>query len=288
MSSSPVVVITGGTGFLGRALVGRLSQDPAFTLRVVARRECELLKLQRDFPGLEVVAGNVADAHTWYTACRGGQVVAIYHLAAFKHVRLAEAQPLACLESNVVGTLNLVRLAPQLCPRLRSVLGVSTDKAVQVRGQYGASKLALEGLFLEAERLHPRIQWRVVRYGNVMYSTGSVLCIWRERLKKRLPVWIAQGDSTRFYWTVEEAVNLILQCLEDAPDARPWVPELRGCSLRRLLQAMVRKYAPDPDQVRLEERDLETSDNMHEKLTVEGPNSAQVRQLTDEELDGMV
>ena len=104
----------------------------------------------------------------------------VFHLAASKHVGLAETYSRECTKTNVIGSLNI--LEESLDSKLDFVIGISTDKAAQVSGVYGASKLLMERLFLQFERVNPGTNYRIVRYGNVLYSTGSVLCKWKDLL----------------------------------------------------------------------------------------------------------
>ena len=175
-----LALVTGGTGFLGERLIGKLIKKN-YNIRVVARNEGKLILLKNRYPDIEIIPGDICNKLTAYQSCK--DVNAIYHLAAFKHVRLAEKYALECINTNVVGTINILNETLNN-PNLEYIMAISTDKVAKVTGTYGASKYLMESLFYQYERLNSKVKYRLVRYGNVLYSTGSVLCIWKENLSK--------------------------------------------------------------------------------------------------------
>ena len=171
-------LITGGSGFLGEELIKRILSEGG-KVTIVARSEVGLIKTKQTFPNIEYYTGDIADK---FTLKRFTDIQGIFHLAAFKHVGLAETQARECTLSNVLGSINVLEHAVDI--GVEFVLGISTDKAAQVKGVYGASKLIMERLFFQFEKDYPKIKFRTVRYGNVLYSTGSVLCKWRDHNSK--------------------------------------------------------------------------------------------------------
>ena len=197
------ILITGGTGFLGQRLIERLYFDN--DLRVVARNEGKLMDLKQKFSEIEIIPGDIADDHIARKACNG--IEAIYHLSAFKHVTWAENDVYETVQTNVVGTRNIIEYGKSA----HYVITTSTDKAAQVSGIYGATKLITEGLFREYDKLYD-CNFRVVRYGNVLDSTGSVSNIWRDLIRAGKSVKISNPDATRFFWTRDDAIDLIFEC----------------------------------------------------------------------------
>ena len=120
---------------------------------------------------------------------------------------MAEKHVVECTNSNVVGTLNL--LNESLITKPDFFISISTDKAAKVSGVYGATKLLMERIQLQYEKMNSDTKYRIVRYGNVLYSTGSVLCKWRDLLSNGEEVIVTDPAATRFFWTVEEAIELI-------------------------------------------------------------------------------
>lgn len=269
-------LVTGGSGFLGRALITRLAGD-GHQVVAVARNEGKLIELQQAFGGVEIITGDIADPCIARRAVR--DVEGVYHLAGFKHVGQAEKQPRQCIQSNVAGSLALLEAMDRR--PYEFVIGISTDKAAQVAGVYGASKLLMERLFRQFAEYNPRIRYRIVRYGNVLYSTGSVLCKWREILKAGGgTIVLSDPGATRFFWTVEQAVDHIFECLNHAQDANPYIPQMKAMSMGRLLEAMQMKYGR-PHKVIV--TGLQPGENMHE--TMDGVTySNQVEQYSVDEI----
>ena len=163
------------------------------------------------------------------------------------------------------------------------VLGISTDKAAQVKGVYGASKMLMERLFAQYEAMNPDTKYRLVRYGNVLYSTGSVLCKWKDLLEQGKQVTVTDLDATRFFWTRSEAVDLIFECMDKAKDSQPYCPEMKSMKIDDLFHAMAGKYAGiafrKPNII-----GLQPGENKHERLLEDGPFSNEVEQYTMDEI----
>lgn len=249
------ILITGGSGFLGEALIKRLYPNK---IRIVGRNEGLLGKMKDKFPDIEVVTGDISDECVARKSMDG--VKEVYHLAAYKHVGMAEENPMQCVKSNIIGSMNILKISYEIKPNF--VVGISTDKAAQVSGVYGATKMLMESLFKEAERTNKDTNYRIVRYGNVLYSTGSVLCKWKERMMRGEDVIITDPNATRFFWTVDEAVDLIFNCLNSQTDATPMMSKMKSMSMGDLLEAMMQKYG----RVGVKTIGLQAGENLHETI----------------------
>lgn len=249
-------LITGGSGFLGQELIKRLVAQ-GHEVVVVARNEGNLIALTEEYP-VEIIPGDISDRFVLDVAMKG--VDGVFHLAAFKHVGLAETNSRECIKSNVEGSLAILEASMEYKPEF--VVGVSTDKAAKVNGVYGATKLLMEALFKEYEKANPFTKYRVVRYGNVLYSTGSVLCKWKERLQKGQEIIITDPEATRFYWTVDQAVDLIFDTLENATDSKPRSFPMKAMRMQDLLDTMMLKYGTAP----VKQIGLQPGENLHETI----------------------
>ncbi len=283
LKSSGLVLVTGGTGFLGEKLV-EILVNQGNKVRIISRNEGKLIMLKEKLPSIEIFTGDIANEFDAHQACKG--VTAVYHLAAYKHVGMAEKHSLECTRSNVIGTINI--LNESLRNKFEFVIGISTDKAAQVAGTYGATKLLMERLFVQYETLNPDTRYRIVRYGNVLYSTGSVLCKWKEKIIRGEEIVVTDPNATRFFWTREQAIDLIFQCLGEAASSSPWVPEMKAMSVGDLLTAMIQKYADSPDKIKVREIGLQKGENMHEKILESGPFSNEVERFTIEEIKELI
>jgi len=274
-----LVLVTGGSGFLGVPLVGRLLSQGAL-VRVIARDEGKLIELKQKYPEIEILNGDISD---WFEAKQAmNGVKGVFHLAASKHVGLAEITVRETIKANTLGSLNI--LEHSLNEDLEFVIGISTDKAAQLSGVYGASKLLMERLFTQFERLNPSCDYRIVRYGNVLYSTGSVLCKWKDLIERDEELIVTEPKATRFFWTVEQALDLIYDCLENAKDSKPYVPSMKAMSIENLLDAMYEKYLPEGGEKKIKVIGLQPGENLHEKILEDGEDSSQADQYTVEEI----
>ncbi len=268
-------LITGGSGFLGLALIQRLTVLGYKNLVSVSRNEGRSVALKERFPHVEIILGDISDPYICQKSCNG--VHGIYHTAAFKHVGLAERENVReCVRGNVLGTMNLLEETRKQKPEF--IIGISSDKAANVKGVYGATKLIMERLFYEYETTSPNTKFRTVQYGNVIYSTGSVLCKWKERMIAGKEVVVTDREATRFFLPVNQAVDLIFSCLNNAENSLPYTTSMKSIKVGDLLDAMMDKYGIVP----VKTIGLQIGENMHESII--GNNSFNAERYTKEEI----
>lgn len=202
------VLVTGGSGSLGNAILRRATAekwDASFV--VYSRDEVKQATMRERYPDVRYLLGDVRDAESLESAMRGVDVV--IHAAAYKRVPEAERETMACVQANVVGSMTVVREAVRAgIPR---VIGISTDKASAPINAYGQSKALMERLFQSGGR--PGVALTLVRYGNVIASTGSVVPALRAQVAKGLPLTLTDPAMTRFWLTLDDAVDLIIDGL---------------------------------------------------------------------------
>ena len=213
--SGRVVMVTGAGGSIGAELARQIAALAPSRLLLVERAEFVLFEIDREIraanPQLPVEA-LVADAgdeprmrgifETWHPAV-------VVHAAAHKHVPLMELNPCEAIKNNVVATRTTGRLAGEF--GADAFVLISTDKAVRPTSVMGASKRIAELVVQDLFRAHPATRFVVVRFGNVMGSTGSVIPIFREQIRKGGPVTVTDPEMVRFFMTIPEAVGLVLQ-----------------------------------------------------------------------------
>ena len=254
-------LVTGASGFLGRELISRLDGD----IVAVSRNEGALVKLKTTFPQVEIIPGDISSPIICSRLV--GHFDAIFHLAAFKHVTLAEKNVYQCVQSNVIGTLNVLAVPSEY------FVFISTDKAAQVNGVYGATKFLGEKLVME----YSKSNYRIIRYGNVFGSTGSFIHIWRDRIDKGLDVIITDPEATRFFFPVAKAVDLILSSL--SKDSQTLIiPKIKSVSMGTALSACKKLWG----ECKVKMIGLQQGENKHE--TMDGITfSNQVEQYTEDE-----
>jgi UDP-N-acetylglucosamine 4,6-dehydratase len=275
-------LVTGGGGFLGKPLVNTILNQGG-CVRVIGRDEGTLISLKEKHPTIEIYTGDISDKFEVKQAMKG--VSGVFHLAASKHVGLAEKFVRENIKSNTIGSLNIYEQS--LEQDLEFILSISTDKAAQVSGVYGATKLLMERLSLQFEKLNPNCKYRLVRYGNVLYSTGSVLCKWKNLIESGEEVTVTEPKATRFFWNVEQAIQLILDCMTYSSNSTPYCPEMKSMSIENLLEAMIQKYS-NGKNIKVKIIGLQPGENLHEKVMEEGPYSNEVEQFTINEIKELI
>ncbi len=225
----PRVLITGGTGFLGK----RLALAMADTHQVIlSGRNNKQNLVAAKFTGCEVLPLDVARMESVRDAFIEAKPDIVIHAAATKFVDMAERQPLECTDVNVLGSQNVARMA--LERGVKTVIGISTDKASPpVRNTYGLTKALMERVFCSLDG-KTDTRFVCVRYGNVAWSTGSVLPIWKKMHEETGVIGTTGPEMRRFFFTVDEAVKLVLTAIEHAD-------ELRGKVLSRRMKAALIK-----------------------------------------------
>lgn len=256
-SIAGTILITGGSGSLGRALVGRATSEKwDAQLVVYSRDEVKQAQMREQFPHVRYLLGDVRDAETLRRTLRGVDIV--IHAAAYKRVPEAERETLACVEANVIGSMNIVRetwLAGT--PR---VIGISTDKASAPINAYGQSKALMERLFQSMER---GPAYTLVRYGNVIASTGSVIPALRAQVASGKPLTLTDPSMTRFWLTLDDAVDLILDGLT-LPSGSILIPKSKASTMAVLAEAIAPGYPTVETGFRAGEKRHEQLLNQHE------------------------
>lgn len=274
-----IYLVTGASGFLGVPLCKKILSLGG-KVKAISRDEGKLIELKQEMPEVEILTGDINDAFEVHQSIKG--VHGIFHLAAFKHVGMAENQVRECTKTNVIGSLNILEEGAN--NNVEFILGISTDKAAQVAGVYGASKLLMEKLFKQFQKNYPSIDFRIVRYGNVLYSTGSVLCKWKKLLQEGKEVIVTAPEATRYYWSVNQAIDLIFDCMENATTPDPYVPDMKSMKVIDLLYAMASKYLKEGADLKIKEIGLQPGENMHEKVLETGKSSNEVQHFTVKEI----
>lgn len=202
-------------------------------------------------------------------------------------MRLAETFSEECINTNVLGTINLLKQTLNN-PSLEFIIGISTDKVAKISGTYGATKYLMESLFKQYEQLNTSVKYRLVRYGNVLYSSGSVLPIWKDKILNNSEIVITDRRITRFYWTIDEAIKLIFNCLKHSNTCEPYLPKMKSMILGDLLDAMIKKYSNCEFKQTIKEIGIQPGENFHEQLTSDGESSNDACKYTINEIYEMI
>jgi len=230
------ILITGGTGSLGSALVRKiLDRMPKVKgIRVYSRDEAKQSEMRKGYQGRPVawIIGDVRDRRRLLRALRGCDVV--LHTAALKHVPVAEENPLEYIRTNVDGTLNVIECC--LDTGVERAMFISTDKAVYPINLYGATKMCAERAWIRANLYaggRPPL-FSTCRYGNVWASRGSVIGLWTEQLRHGGPLTVTDPGMTRFWFTIDQASSFVLKSLTEMAGGEIFVPKMPSMNIREL------------------------------------------------------
>lgn len=233
------LLVTGGTGFFGTAFVKSALARGAERVCVYSRGEYRQAQMRDELNDerLRWFIGDVRDRQRLRRAMEGVDLVV--HAAALKRVEVGEYNPSEMVMTNVMGAMNVIEAAQDA--GVEKVVGLSTDKAFAPVNAYGTSKLMAEKLFLAANNTRGKTgpSFAVTRYGNVAGSTGSVIPRWRALLAQGYTtVPVTDPECTRFWMTLQEAVDLVMHTAETMAGGELAIPELPAYRLGDLAEAM--------------------------------------------------
>ncbi len=238
-----VILITGGTGFLGRQLTKEILNYNPHSIRIFSRDEVKHHEVQEEFnynEKLRNLIGDVRDYQRLKRACEGVDIV--IHAAALKRLDILEYNVDESIKTNVIGTLNVVNAC--LENNVEKAVFISTDKACSPVNTYGACKFVSERIFTESNfnKGSKKTIFTVVRYGNVLESTGSVIPFFTSKIKEGKKVPLTDERMTRFIISPEQAVELVIDALRYCVGGEVFVPQLPAFKIVDLIEILKEKY----------------------------------------------
>jgi UDP-N-acetylglucosamine 4,6-dehydratase len=265
------VLITGGTGSLGKALTNRILKEWPDIKRLViySRDEQKQFVMAQEYPesaypSIRFFIGDVRDKERLTRALNG--IDYVIHAAAMKHVHIAEYNPDECIKTNIGGAQNVIDAC--LVTEVKSVVALSTDKACAPVNLYGATKLVSDKLFVAANNIKGSnpIRFSVVRYGNVMGSNGSVIPFFMEKKKNGI-LPITEPNMTRFNIPIQGGVDMVLFALENAWGGEIFVPKIPSYRIMELAEAIApeceHKFIGIRAGEKIHEEMITSSDSFH-------------------------
>jgi len=244
------LLITGGTGSFGNAVLNRFLDTDIKEIRIFSRDEKKQDDMRHEFQAkmpeasnkIKFFIGDVRDLASVKNAMHG--VDYIFHAAALKQVPSCEFFPIEAVKTNVLGTENVLTAAIE--EGVKSVICLSTDKAAYPVNAMGTSKAMMEKVIVAKSRTVDSEKTKIccTRYGNVMCSRGSVIPLWIEQIKAGNPITITEPSMTRFIMSLEEAVDLVLFAFENGTSGDILVQKAPACTIEVLAKAVTELFAP--------------------------------------------
>lgn len=242
MFENKILLITGGTGSFGNAVLDRFLSTNIKEIRVFSRDEKKQhdMRIRLNHPKVKFYIGDVRDKSSLDIAMRG--VDYVFHAAALKQVPSCEFFPLEATRTNVLGTENVIKSAVQ--HKVKKVICLSTDKAAYPINAMGISKALMEKVAIAESRNIESDQTTVclTRYGNVMASRGSVIPLFVDQIKQGLPITITDGNMTRYLMSLEDAVDLVLFAYDNGNQGDLFVQKSPASTIFDLAESLLELF----------------------------------------------
>lgn len=245
------LLITGGTGSFGNAILNGFLNSDIGEIRIFSRDEKKQDDMRHEFQAkmpevankIRFYIGDIRDVASVKNAMHG--VDYIFHAAALKQVPSCEFFPIEAVKTNVLGTENVLNAA--IDEGVKSVICLSTDKAAYPVNAMGTSKAMMEKVIVAKSRTVSPERTKIccTRYGNVMCSRGSVIPLWIEQIKAGIPITITEPKMTRFIMSLEEAVDLVIFAIENGTSGDILVQKAPACTIETLAKAVVELFNPE-------------------------------------------
>lgn len=249
------LLITGGTGSFGNAVLNRFLKTDIGEIRIFSRDEKKQDDMRHEFQvkmpenaeKIKFYIGDVRDLQSVKNAMHN--VDYVFHAAALKQVPSCEFFPLEAVKTNVLGTDNVLTAA--IDEGVETVICLSTDKAAYPVNAMGTSKAMMEKVVVAKSRTTKRTKICCTRYGNVMCSRGSVIPLWIEQIRAGKPITITDPNMTRFIMSLEEAVDLVLFAFENGQAGDILVQKAPACTIQTQAEAVCRLFSGDEDNIKI-------------------------------------
>ncbi|MBR2614274.1 MAG: polysaccharide biosynthesis protein [Clostridia bacterium] len=251
------LLITGGTGSFGNAVLNRFLQTDIGEIRIFSRDEKKQDDMRHEFQAkmpevaekIKFYIGDVRDINSVKNAMHG--VDYIFHAAALKQVPSCEFFPIEAVKTNVLGTENVLTAAIEA--GVKNIVCLSTDKAAYPVNAMGTSKAMMEKVIVAKSRTVDSKKTKIccTRYGNVMCSRGSVIPLWIEQIRSGKPITLTDPNMTRFIMSLEEAVDLVLFAFENGESGDILVQKAPACTIQVQAEAVIELFGGDKNNIKV-------------------------------------
>ena len=255
------VLITGGTGSLGKALIKKIKQLQ-WKIIVYSRDEGKQALHFSNDPDIIRVIGNVRDFRKLDTTMRMHKPDYVIHTAALKRVDDMEFHPDECIKTNVIGSQNVAEAA--LANNVKKCILISTDKACLPVNVYGSSKFIAERIFTNLDYNSQTTIFASIRYGNVIASRGSFIPLWKGLIEAGDKIKVTSLECSRFLFTLNDAVEAVLSALHLSQGGEVFVPKINSYDMRSIIEAM--KIICKVEDIQFEVVGMRPGEKIHEDM----------------------
>lgn len=253
--TNKTLMITGGTGSFGNAVLNRFLMTDIGEIRIFSRDEKKQDDMRHEFQAkmpdvsekIKFYIGDVRDIQSIKNAIHG--VDYIFHAAALKQVPSCEFFPIEAVKTNVFGTENLLTAAIE--EGVKSVICLSTDKAAYPVNAMGTSKAMMEKVIVAKSRTSTKTKICCTRYGNVMCSRGSVIPLWIDQIRSKHPITVTEPNMTRFIMSLDEAVDLVLFAFEHGESGDILVQKAPACTVQIQAEAVCELFGGRKEDIKV-------------------------------------
>lgn len=280
------ILVTGGTGSIGSEIVKRLLKKNVDVVRILSNDEDATFRMQQELgedENIRFLIGDVRDKERLRMAMK--EIDIVYHAAALKHVPLCEYNPFEAIKTNVLGTQNIIDAA--LEENVEKIISISTDKAVNPVNTMGATKLLSERLMIDANfyKGWKKTIFSCVRFGNVVFSRGSVVPLFEKQIMSGGPVTVTDKSMTRFIMPISKAVEIVFKATEMQIGGEVFIFKMPVIRLDDLADVMIKELAPKygykPENIKIKTIGPRPGEKLYEELMtdVESRNALETKEM---------
>ncbi len=260
-----IILVTGGTGSIGSALVRQLLKYKPKQIRILSRNDSKqyhLLETLGHPKNVRALIGDIRDRERLELAFENVNLV--FHAAALKHVSFCEYNPLEAIKTNVLGSQNVIDAAFK--NKVEKVIAISTDKAAHPGNMMGLSKLMMEKLMTNTTYFSEgKTKLACVRFGNVAWSEASVLPLWKKQAERYRKIDLMDKEATRFFMSIEQAVKLVLKAGELTRGGEIFILKMPSIKMAELANVFIKKHFSS-QKIKIRATQKRMGDKTHEDL----------------------
>lgn len=243
------ILIIGGTGSWGTALLSNLLKTGASQIKLFSRNEANMVAQKQRFPDARVqtILGDIRDTSRLLQACEDTDI--IFHLAAVKHVPICEQMPTEAILTNVTGTQHVIDCA--IRSHVEKVIYTSTDKAISPHCTYGCTKLLGEKLILSADAQTTKTKFIVFRSGNLLGSSGSVIPVFKRQIAHSKCISLTDKRMNRFFISIDQAAALLIEAATRGAGGEIFLPRMDSISIHDIAKYLLQQQGLDESHIKI-------------------------------------